>query len=283
MIYFSWSLRTQVLPKATLQVGSQTVTVVSPSSAMIQNLKTPVNPNAVPSASRCQASTTATASGPTMQSAVRTELKPLVGGQNYVTGLQALLVSNQGSGNLAPGLQQLPGISASNPGAQGVTMTLMKPELKTGAAVLQLQAEAIKAATAEACQSSCRDAAAGAGSLKASIQREEVTSQARRQSHSTPVLKARLELPVVSSSLGALAVPVVTEAVNNVVNGQEQVVTGHSASSPKGNAGVLNGQAASEVTALKEKSVGSSDSQNEVDEEEAALNLLQLANQHQMI
>ena len=92
---------------------------------------------------------------------------------------------------------------------------------------------------------------------------------------------------VSSSPPGALAVPALTEAVNSVVNGQKSVA-GHSASSSlKGDAGILNGQngqAAGEASvAAKEKSLGGGDCQNEVDEEEAALNLLQLANQHQMI
>ena len=263
----------QVLPKATLQMGSQTVTVVSPSSAMIHNLKTPVNPSVVPSPTATSSSTT--------QSAVRTELKPLVGG----AGLQALLVSKPGAGNWVSGFQQLQGIPASNPGAQGMTMTFLKPESKPGVTPPQLQPEAAKAATAAAFQSPCQDAAAGADSLKASSQWEEAASPGKRQLHSTPVLKARLERPVVSSSPpGALAVPALTEAVNSVVNGQKSVA-GHSASSSlKGDAGILNGQAAGEASvAVKEKSLGGGDGQNEVDEEEAALNLLQLANQHQMI
>ena len=266
----------QVLPKATLQMGSQTVTVVSPSSAMIHNLKTPVNPSAAPSSAATSSSTT--------QSAVRTELKPLVGG----AGLQAFLVSKPGAGNRVSGLQQLQGVPASNPGAQGMTMAFLKPESKPGVTPLQLQPEAAKAATAAAFQSPCQDAAAGADSLKASSQREEAASLGKQQQHSTPVLKARLERPVVSSSPpGALAVPALTEAVNSVVNGQKSVA-GHSASSSlKGDAGILNGQngqAAGEASvAVKEKSLGGGDSQNEVDEEEAALNLLQLANQHQMI
>lgn len=267
----------QVLPKATLQMGSQTVTVVSPSSAMIHNLKTPVNPSAAPSSA-------AASSSPT-QSAVRAELKPLVGGAGLAPGLQALLVSKPGAGSWVSGLQRLQGIPASNPGAQGMTMTFLKPESKPGAAPPQLQPEAAKAATAAAFQSPCQDAAAGADSLKASSQREEAASPGKRQLHSTPVLKARLERPVVSSSApGALAVPALTEAINSVVNGQKSVA-GHSASSSlKGDAGILNGQADSEASmAVKEKSLGSGDGQNEVDEEEAALNLLQLANQHQMI
>lgn len=277
------------------------MTVVSPSRAMIHNLKTPVSPGAA----HCQAAAAAAAAvtpntGPA-QSHIGTELRPLVGGQqNFMAGLQALLVSNQGGGggggggNLVPGLQQLQGGVPGMPaGAPGMTVTFLKPEMKAvvglhaaAVAVPQPQPEAATSAAAALAlalrQSQRRD-----GSLRVSVQ-QEAASTVRRQVHSTPLLKARLERPVVGNSPGVFAAPAATEAVNGVANGQERFALGRppsSASSSNGQAGVSNGpQAASEAVAAQEKkSVAGGDNQKEEDEEEAALNLLQLANQRQIM
>ncbi|XP_070200432.1 streptococcal hemagglutinin-like [Littorina saxatilis] len=68
----------KVLPKATLQMGSQTVTVLSPSSAMIQNLRTPTSLPA--SAIRCQTSTAEPSSvALTAQAAANQQAKGLTG------------------------------------------------------------------------------------------------------------------------------------------------------------------------------------------------------------
>ncbi|KAL8617631.1 hypothetical protein ACOMHN_038023 [Nucella lapillus] len=231
----------KVLPKATLQIGSQTVTVLSPSDAMIQNVRSAVNTSMVRAAPHGQTPTSVT---PSIQTS------PAAG----VKGGEAVGTAGQSQG--------------------GIVRTILRPDMKPET-VFSMYPQAPLKSSPQGSQSDRIDVGPDSGRIVVTspiMTEPAAMKQMVLSMNNTPLLKARLEQPRLGQCVGVAGVPVPRDTVNGVSGSEQRVSEGGSNTehkSAQSSALAASGRSAQDCTKTDSKKL----------EEEAALNLLTLANQ----